>query len=261
MTNHEFQKQFSEAWKGYGRDPDLKTIELRYRKIRKEVCKEGTGKKILDLGCADGALTGPLAPQYEIWGLEVSEYLCKQAEKRGIKVTQADIEEGIPFDRDTFDIVIAGEIIEHVVDTDFFLSECNRVLKKNGKLILSTPNINTPFSPFIMALFDYPPPGASRYRSHHVRDFTLSIMRIALTNNGFEITRKKGVVFFIPFMTGRLLEVRGLLADIFPRLSDEFIIKAQKHKDVTYDKDTVIAGIQSRSVIKAMPILKWFFKN
>lgn len=261
MRNSQLQKKFSEAWRGYTMDPDIQMIELRYRKIRESVDEEGHGKKILDIGCADGALAGPLVLHHEIWGVEISDYLCNEARKKGIKVVQTDIEEGLPMDSGIFDIVIAAEIIEHVVDTDFFLSECNRVLKMNGKLILSTPNINTLFSPFIMALFDYPPPGSSRYRSHHVHDFTLSTLRIALTNNGFAMTRKKGVVFFIPFMTGHLLKIRSVIADIFPRLSDEFIIKAQKDKNVTYDENMVIAGIQSRSVIKAMPILKWFFKK
>lgn len=261
MKNHQLQKKFSEQWKGYAKDPDLNTIELRYQKIRKQIDSEGRGKKILDIGCADGALIAPLAAQHEVCGIEISDYLCNEARKQNIKVIQADIEEGIPLDSHTFDIVLAAEIIEHIVDTDFFLAECNRVLTKNGKLILSTPNINTLFSPLIMALFDYPPPGSSRYRSHHVHDFTLSTLRIALNNNGFRIEQKMGVAFFIPFVVGHFLKIRSSIADKFPRLSEEFIIKAVKERDVKYDEDAVIAGIQSRSVIKAMPILKWFFKK
>ena len=130
MNNHELQKKFSEQWKGYGSDPDLKLIQLRYQKIRNVIEAEGCGKKILDIGCADGALIAPLVPHHEVWGIEISDYLCNEAKKQGLKVIQADIEEGIPVNSNTFDIVIAAEIIEHIVDTDFFLAECNRILKK-----------------------------------------------------------------------------------------------------------------------------------
>ncbi len=46
----------------------------------------------------------------------------------------------LPFKDQIFDTVIAGDIIEHLENPSKFLRECNRVLKKEGLLILSTPN-------------------------------------------------------------------------------------------------------------------------
>lgn len=48
--------------------------------------------------------------------------------------------ETIPFANDSIDVVISFETIEHIENYKWFLSEIQRVLKKNGKLILSTPN-------------------------------------------------------------------------------------------------------------------------
>jgi len=47
----------------------------------------------------------------------------------------------LPFENNYFDFVFAGEIIEHLFDSRFFLKEVHRVLKINGYLILSTPNL------------------------------------------------------------------------------------------------------------------------
>src|SRR5690606_16552983 len=51
------------------------------------------------------------------------------------------ITKSLPFEKNEFDCVILGEVIEHVPNTDFVLQEIRRVLKKNGTLLISTPNL------------------------------------------------------------------------------------------------------------------------
>jgi len=48
--------------------------------------------------------------------------------------------EHIPFRRASFDCIVAGELIEHLKRPDLFIMEANRVLKEDGKLIITTPN-------------------------------------------------------------------------------------------------------------------------
>lgn len=261
MSNiSDFQKEVCERWKGYFSDPNIKTIRVRYKKIRNFIEREGSGKKILDLGCADGSLLEPLAKKNLVFGVEITESLSQKTRAKGLNVVKADLEKGIPFGSKTFDIVVAAQIIEHIVNTDFFLAECNRVLKKNGKLVLSVPNINTLFSPLILFLFDYPPPSSSRYRSHHVRDFTFSTLKIALKNNCFVIKKRRGVVIYIPQFS-YFFKLRSFLGDLIPRWSDEYIIKAVKEKSFTYKKEEVFKKIiQPNSVVKEIPFLKWFFR-
>ena len=63
------------------------------------------------------------------------------AKKKGINVKIHDISKGLPYDSGYFDAIFAGEIIEHMTDDMFFLAECKRILKKNGILLLTTPNL------------------------------------------------------------------------------------------------------------------------
>jgi ubiquinone/menaquinone biosynthesis C-methylase UbiE len=52
----------------------------------------------------------------------------------------ADVECGFPFKDNAFDVVIASELLEHLNDPAGFFSECHRILKEGGTLVLTTPN-------------------------------------------------------------------------------------------------------------------------
>jgi ubiquinone/menaquinone biosynthesis C-methylase UbiE len=52
----------------------------------------------------------------------------------------SDVHLGLPFKRDSFDVVIASELLEHLNEPKRFFEEVRRVLKRNGILILTTPN-------------------------------------------------------------------------------------------------------------------------
>jgi predicted SAM-dependent methyltransferase len=51
-----------------------------------------------------------------------------------------DLEKGIPFPNETFDIVYSQSFLEHLTNVGFHLKECYRVLKKDGKIIIITDN-------------------------------------------------------------------------------------------------------------------------
>src|SRR5581483_9124220 len=239
MVEQNYQKIVYSRWQGYSDDPGFKSVALRDKKLREYITTEGVGKTILDVGCADGATMAPLVKDHVVYGLELADHLAQKAQEKGLQVSVANIEEGFGFADSMFDIVVASEIIEHLANTDFFLSECNRVLKPGGKLILSVPVINNLFSPFILLLFDYPPTSSSRYRSPHVRDFTFSTLRVALENNGFLVEKRRGLVFYVPFMHG-MLGMRGLLADWLPRFADEQIVKSKKVAGAIYDEQKIV---------------------
>ena len=68
--------------------------------------------------------------------------------------------EALPFADNSFDVIVSLETIEHLRDTDKFLLECRRVLRKEGIFICSTPNKKV-YSP----LFRKP------FNPYHVREF------------------------------------------------------------------------------------------
>jgi hypothetical protein len=74
---------------------------------------------------------------------------------------------------------------------------------------------------------------AARYRSSHLRDFTAKLVRQALTNNGFKVRDLTGSAFMIPRFGPRL----SGLADVFPSWADNFIVRAEKIADATYDPE------------------------
>jgi len=100
------------------------------------------GLRVLDAGCGEGYGTALLhgAGASRAVGVDVDEATVNHARERyGLEFVEADIG-ALPFDDDSFDLVVCFETIEHVADGSRALSELRRVLAANGLLIVSTPN-------------------------------------------------------------------------------------------------------------------------
>lgn len=99
--------------------------------------------RALDLGAGAGDFTAVLAEAgAEAVGAEVAEAAISRAESRypGLDFRLVPIEGPLPFSDNSFDLVWASEVIEHVADTARWLSEVRRVLVPAGRLLLSTPS-------------------------------------------------------------------------------------------------------------------------
>lgn len=97
-------------------------------------------KRILEVGCAGGHLTGllhQLYPKAAAVGIDVYAPAIQEAKKRhpAITFTVADAHK-LPFKDDFFDIVVSSETIEHVVDPTKMLNEIKRVMSKNGVALI-----------------------------------------------------------------------------------------------------------------------------
>lgn len=104
------------------------------------------GGRLLDLGCDDGEWTMKLASvtaRDSIHGVEVVEERAMVAKHRGVDVVIADLARELPLSADTFDVVHANQVIEHVPDVDLFATEIFRVLKPGGIAIVSTENTSS----------------------------------------------------------------------------------------------------------------------
>ena len=223
----------------YGQLDDYVFDEVEYssqisvKAIRKFISGLKVPAKILDLGCADGVLLSGYTTSQRIFGLDVSRRLVAKALRRGIKAQVADIEVGIPFKSSYFDVVVVHHVLEHLYDTDRILREINRVLKKSGKLVLTFPNCASPLS-FLLMFFDLPPYQGARYRSAHVRDFTLRSVRKAFSANGFRIERHYGGSFVL--LKNNFLSA---LTRIMPRMAADLTVLAQKTKTLKASQRTV----------------------
>ena len=100
----------------------------------------GPGRRVLDLGCRYGALTRTYLSGNEVVGVDIDREALEQAAALGIVTAWADVEEPLPFEESSFDVVAAGELLEHLRDPQSLLAEAWRVLRPAGRLIGSTPN-------------------------------------------------------------------------------------------------------------------------
>ena len=100
----------------------------------------GSGKRVLDLGCRSGALTRHFLEGNSVVGLDVDAAALEKARTLGIEPVQANVEEPLPFENESFDAVVAGELFEHLQFPDALVTEIGRVLRSGGVLVGSVPN-------------------------------------------------------------------------------------------------------------------------
>lgn len=99
--------------------------------------------RILELGCGGGALLRDLAARgfIHLVGLDLAQTALAEARRRGTPARLVLAEaESLPFAAETFDLVIAADLIEHVDDLDAHLTEVARVLRSGGLYLVKTPN-------------------------------------------------------------------------------------------------------------------------
>lgn len=99
-------------------------------------------KKYLDLGCGTGVLQEEFEKKYpgtEAYGIDVMKEAIEYCKKRGLN--RANLYDGkkIPFKDNEFDLLTAIDVLEHIEDDMFSLSEIKRVLKKGGLGIFIVP--------------------------------------------------------------------------------------------------------------------------
>lgn len=221
--------------------------KIAFKLISKIIKK---GDFFLDAGCGNGKFMKLISknfPNLTLKGIDYSKKEVLEAKKKGLNVKQGDLEQGINFKKNSFDIVFSGEIIEHLYDPDFLLSEANRVLKKDGFLVLTTPNLCAWFNR-ILFLFGIQPLflepstkskliGAGflkRFKKEsqpvgHVRIFTLGALKDLLKESGFKIIKIRGSIFSQGLPKWILLFDK--MFKIYPSLSSDLVIIAKKIED------------------------------
>lgn len=100
----------------------------------------GPGLRILDLGCRDGALAVAYLGGNAVVGVDVDRVALARAGQRGLETVWADLDEQLPFEDESFDVVVAAEVLEHLRLPDRALAEARRVLRPGGLLVGSVPN-------------------------------------------------------------------------------------------------------------------------
>lgn len=127
------------------------------------------GDPVLDAGCGMGDLLLQL-PDLDGQGVDFSPEYVSICKERGLAVTQAELE-SLPFEDGTFALVVAADVLEHVLDLNAVVREMLRVLRPDGVLVVRSPD-SEDLTPYLDP--HYP------YRFAHLRRFDEPGLRLLL---------------------------------------------------------------------------------
>ncbi len=149
-------------------------------------------RRILDMGCGTGGMLEPLRRFGEVEGVDASESAVRLCHERGeMAVTHLTSAE-LPFPDDSFDVLTALDVIEHISDDVAAVSEVRRVLRPGG-IFLAT----VPAHPALW--------GAQDEISHHFRRYTARTLHRTLAGAGL---RERRTTYFNSILFGPIAAIR-----------------------------------------------------
>ncbi len=214
-------------------------------------CLEENKKAIYaDLGCLDGNTTTIYARKIKpskVFGLDLFTSFLKRGSKEfKIIGKKCNLNKRFPLEDNSIDVVTTSHSIEHLTDTDNFISEIKRVLKPKGYVVVSTDNLASWMDIFFLILGKQPRTGptiSTKYLvttnplwwedgSGGVRDvkwpmhhnvITMKTLELLLTRYGFKVESVQGAGYPpIPYPFAKVLIELDLYHSMF------MVIKARK---------------------------------
>lgn len=126
----------------------MRELARIFLKLPREAC-------VLDIGCFGFQLvreTREIGPEFRHFGVDFTDY---DQVPEGFTYRKADLNcEGLPYDDDSMDIVVANHIMEHLKSPIDFVSECIRVCKPGAFIFISTPSERSLFLPGMPFAFE-----------------------------------------------------------------------------------------------------------
>ena len=192
--------------------------------------------RVLDVGCGEGAfgrlLTERLKDQVDIVGCDISNTALTRASSLYSCVFQADIEKNELIEKlynQRFDYIILLEVLEHLFRPGKVLSQCYEILKDDGVLLASFPNIAWYKYRIDMLMGNFPK-NYLLYPGEHIQNFTLDSFYKLLRESGFSPIEIDG-----QFVFPRIFKPVRLFYYVLKRFPNLFgyqlVIKSRKGKN------------------------------
>jgi methionine biosynthesis protein MetW len=200
---------------------NLKVRELpKYGALSSIIGEIKPGEKVLDVGCSDGYLAGFLSKNdvygvdYNSAAIERARRVCKLAKVADLNNISSDAT--LLFD-EKFDVIVFADVLEHLIFPETVLQYFKKMLKPNGRLIISLPNVALwrVRIQLLFGRFDYVDYGV--LDNTHLHLYTFKSADKLVTSSGFKVIKIKGaanllgpVVKFLPIFK-KLLSIHIIL--------------------------------------------------
>lgn len=187
------RRDFSRPWYCYG-----------FKLLAKHLDNPG-GMQVLDVGCGCGEFLEILGREgFSATGVDGNPGQIETVRNAGFQAALCDLNLGLPFDDDSFDLVTCLEVIEHVARAEFLLAEIRRILKTGGMLLLSTPNFA-----YLNYRIHYLWGAAPWNEGIHLRFFTGRAVAALLRGTGFALIDRNSYGP-IPILSSIMIRLLGM---------------------------------------------------
>lgn len=170
-----------------------------HQRILDRVEKDG-GRLILEIGCASGYLTKKFKKQgFLVIGVEKDKKSGQESKKYCKKFFLGDIEDIKILNKISeykYDQIIISDVLEHLINPVGVLMKITKILKPNGQIIISVPNIAfiTVRINLLLGRFEYTDFGIMD--KTHLKFFTKSTLISLIKNSGLNVVSFEGVANF-----------------------------------------------------------------
>jgi len=200
---------------------------------------EGHGRRLLDVGAADALLSRHLTEAgWRVTGIESDPALAEAGRAYRERMVVSDLDRDLPDFDTSFDAIVYGDVLEHLVDPLRTVRGLNRWLSPGGRVVVSVPNVAHLLIrlSLLVGRFDYFDRGI--LDRTHLRFFTDRSLRRLLGAAGLVIVRRTATAVPLYQVTpvawhGRVLAavhaVSAAFSRMFPRLlAYQFVVAAER---------------------------------
>jgi 2-polyprenyl-3-methyl-5-hydroxy-6-metoxy-1,4-benzoquinol methylase len=188
------------------------------------------GRRLLDVGCGTGLLSLAAHSKFdEIHGIDLAEEAVAIATKNGMIAHRLDLNvESLPYPESFFDAITVLAVLPYVYDPRHVLSECYRVLRPSGQLLVAAANMRTVAKLFrlcFLGTFPSTSKGArAGYDGGAMHYFCSRDLNILLSDAGFHLVRATGL-YYRPKILGGPLSKIPMLREFF---AGEVLLEAER---------------------------------